>query len=107
MKNFIQGDTTGIALILDNPLDSGVDLKIGIYDESQRLLAELYYSAGDIIKIDDLNYVCNLSHDLTLKFSGVIEFHFAIFNQDKSMVNAGEQVIKTMWQPEVVTKKLR
>lgn len=107
MADFRQGDTTDIALELSRPLDEGMDMKLGIYSVSGEPLFEAYLSDGDVQKVDSTHYALRIRHEMTKGFIGQTSLRVAVFNGDKSLVNAGESALSINWRAEVVTQKLK
>lgn len=100
-----QGDTTTVMMELSEPL-GGNNLKVGIYSSSGKPLFETYYP-GDLIElIDGTHLSLTIPYETTRYFYGVTTMRFAVFDESKSLVNAGENSITINWVKEPVTQSL-
>ena len=101
-----QGDTLSIGFKISNPLGDK-DLKFGLYSLNGKTVYEAYVSQGTIVKVDDTHYSLDIPHEISRTFTGAMTARCAVYLQDKSFVNAGENSVKVMFEEELVTRTLR
>ena len=101
-----QGDTTTITMELSQPID-GLDMKAGIYTPTGKELFCAYLSDGGITAVDGTHLLLELPNSVTRRFAGATTLRLAIFKDDRSLVNAGENCIALNWQAEPATRSLK
>lgn len=101
-----QGDTTTITMELSQPID-GLDMKAGIYTPMGKELFCAYLSNGGIKAVDGTHLLLELPNSVTRRFAGATTLRLAIFKDDRSLVNAGENCIALNWQAEPATRSLK
>lgn len=102
-----QGDTASVMIMPSRAIGEGMTLKAGLYTPYGKPLYETAYPDGDIVKIDDLNYTLELTHDLTRRLQGATSLRFSIHSKDLSFVNAGENGMTLVWEKEPVNANLK
>lgn len=100
-----QGDTTTVMMELSEPL-AGKSLKVGIYSSAGKPLFETYYPGDLITLIDSTHLSLTIPYETTRYFYGITTMRFAVFDDSKSLVNAGENAITINWVKEPVTQSL-
>jgi len=104
---FRQGDTTTFSMTLSEELGNN-KLKLGIYTSTGKPLFETCWPDDGLIEqVDSTHYTLTIPHETTKKFLGSTTLRAAVYTQDLTLVNAGENAIVINWAAEPVTKELQ
>lgn len=105
---FRRGDTSTVMMRINSPIGEGMKLKVGIYTISGKPLFEtIWPDGGRIKKIDDNTFCLELQYSDTIKLTGPTTLRLALFKDDLSFVNAGENAMQLTWSPEPVNERLK
>lgn len=106
----IQGNTTTIAFQSQNDdgtpivLDSSMSIMILIYNSVEKILFEARYPQ-EIKRIDDTNYLVQLSHKVTRNFQGLLKMEFSVY--DSNMVVIAKNKKEIFWNKNLSSKHIQ